>query len=94
MAMLWQFRRAHPKPAFSEKVQKGDQKKFLKNRPKSNPHLKGQTALWPNWHYPVISMHLKWKDWRKVWRKSSSKRARMAKLLQFLQGHPKPAFSE
>ena len=41
MAKLWQFSQGHPKPAFSEKVQKGDQGKFLKNRPKSSPRLKG-----------------------------------------------------
>ena len=27
MAKLWQFRQRHPKPAFSEKVQRGDQEK-------------------------------------------------------------------
>ena len=58
MAKLWQFRQGHPKPAFSEKVQRGDQKKFFKNRPKSSPHLKRSTALWPKWHYPLISMRL------------------------------------
>ena len=44
MAKLWQFRQGHPKPAFSEKVQRGDQGKFLKNRPKSSPPLKGLKA--------------------------------------------------
>ena len=34
MAKLWQFSQGHPKPAFSEKVQRGDQEKFFKNRPK------------------------------------------------------------
>ena len=42
MAKLWQFSQGHPKPAFSEKVQRGDQGKFFKNRPKSCPRLKGQ----------------------------------------------------
>ena len=69
MAKFWQFRQRHPKPAFSEKVQKGDQKKFFKNRPKSSPHLKGPIALWPKWHYPLISMLLKCKDGRRFWRK-------------------------
>ena len=69
MAKLWQFREGHPKPAFSEKLQRGDQKKFFKNRPKSSPLLKGPTALWPKWHYPLISMQFKWKDWTKFWRK-------------------------
>ena len=30
MAKLWQFRQGHPKPAFSEKVQMGDEEKFFK----------------------------------------------------------------
>ena len=34
MAKLWQFRQRHPKPAFSEKVQRGDEEKFYKNRQK------------------------------------------------------------
>ena len=39
MAKLWQFSQGHPKPAFSEKVQRGDQGKFFKNRLKSKPRL-------------------------------------------------------
>ena len=35
MAKLWQFKQGHPKPAFSEKVQRGHQGKFFKNRLKS-----------------------------------------------------------
>ena len=42
MAKLWQFSRDHSKPAFSEKVQRGDQKKFFKNRPKSKRRVKGR----------------------------------------------------
>ena len=69
MAKLWQFSQGHPKPAFSEKVQRGDQGKFFKNRPKSSFPLKGPTVLWRKWHYPLISMHLKCKDWKRFWRK-------------------------
>ena len=54
-----------PKPAFSEKVQRGDQGKFFKNRPKSSLRLKGPKALWRKWHYARTSMHLKCKDWRR-----------------------------
>ena len=72
MAKLWQFREGHPKPAFSEKVQRGEQKKFFKNRPKSSPLLKKPTALWPKWHYPLICMQFKWKDWTKFWRKKAA----------------------
>ena len=34
MAEVWQFLQGHPKPAFSEKVQRGDQEKFFKNHQK------------------------------------------------------------
>ena len=69
MTKLWQFLQRHPRPAFSEKVQRGDQGKFFKNRPKSSPRLKGLKALWRKWHYRLISMHLKCKDWKTFWRK-------------------------
>ena len=61
MARLWQFLQGHPKHAFSEKVQKGDQGKFFKNRLEGC--WKGQKALWRKGHYPLISMHLKSKEW-------------------------------
>ena len=56
------FLQGHPKPAFSGKVQRGDQGKFFKNRPKSSHRLKGLKALWRKWHYPLISMRLKCKE--------------------------------
>ena len=59
MAKLWQFSQGHPKSAFSKRVQRGDQGKFLNNRPKSGPRLKGPKALWHKLHYPLYSMHLK-----------------------------------
>ena len=58
MAALLQFSEAHPKPAFSEKVHRGEEGKFFKNRQKSSPRLKGQTALGRKWHYPLSSMLL------------------------------------
>ena len=58
MAKLWEFLQGHTKPSFSEKVQRGDQGKFLRNGTKSSPRLKGLKALWRKWHYPLISMHL------------------------------------
>ena len=64
----------HPKPAFSKKVQRGDQEKFLKSRPKSSPRLKGLKALWRKWHYPLISMHLKCKDCKRFCRKKRLQR--------------------
>ena len=69
MATLQQFLQGHPKPAFSEKVQRGHQGKFFKNRPKKSARLKGPKALWRKQHYPLISMLLKCKDWKGFWRK-------------------------
>ena len=62
-------RKVTQNPHFLKKVQRGDQGKFLKNLPKSSPRLKGPKALWRKWHYPVISMDLNWKDWRRFRRK-------------------------
>ena len=94
MAKLWQFLQGHPKPAFSVKVQRGDQGKFFKNRPKSSPRLKGIRAHWRKWHYPLMIMHLRAKTGDDFGANSGFESARMAKLWQFSQGHPKPAFSE
>ena len=69
MTKLWQLWQGRPKPAFSEKVQRGDQGKFLENVPKSRPPLKGPKADLRKWHYPLISMHLKGKDWKRFWGK-------------------------
>ena len=94
MAKLWQFSQGHPKPAFSEKVERGDQGKFFKNRQKSSPCLKGPKALWRKLNYTLIKMHLKCKDWKIFFgANSGSKSVRMAQLWQLSQGHPKPAFS-
>ena len=57
MAELEQFLQGHQKPAFSKKVQRGDQGKFFKNRPKSILWLKGPKALWRKWHSTLISLH-------------------------------------
>ena len=69
MAKLWQFSQGHPRPAFSEKVKRGDQGKLLKNRPKCSPDLKDPKALWHKWHYLLISFHLDCKEWRRFWPK-------------------------
>ena len=69
MANLWQFSQGHPKPAFSEKLQRGYAGKFFKNRLKSSLRLKGSKALWRKLHDPLFSMHLKCKDWKGFWRK-------------------------
>ena len=64
MAKLWQFMQGHPKPAFSEKVQRGDQGKFFKNCSKGSPRLKHPYAVSRKWDYPLISTHLTCKEWK------------------------------
>ena len=74
-------------------MQRGDQGKFFKNRPKSKSRLKGRKALLRKGYYPLIIMHLRAKTGDDFGANSGFKSARMAKLWQFSQGHPKPAFS-
>ena len=72
MAKLWEFSRGHSKPAFPEKKERGDQGKFFKNLPKIRPPLKGRKAQLRKWHYHLICMPLKGKDWRRVWGKQAA----------------------
>ena len=55
-------------------MQREDQGKFFKNRPKSRPRLKRLKALWRKWHYRLTSMHLKCKDGKRFWRKKRLER--------------------
>ena len=89
IATLWQFSQGHPKPAFSEKVQRGDQGKFLKNPPKSRPRLKRLKALWRKWYYRPISMRLKCKDWERFWRKKRLKECPNCQLMAIFAWSPK-----
>ena len=89
MAKLWQFLQGHPKPAFSEKVQKGDQGKFFKNGPKRCPRLKGPKSLWRKWHYPLNSMRLKCKDWRRFRRKQRLQKCPNGQVMAIFGRSPK-----
>ena len=89
MAKLWQFLQGHPKPAFSEKVQRGEQEKFLKNRPKRFPRLKGPKAFWRKWHYSLISMQLKCKDWTRSSCKQRLQKCANGQLMAILARSPK-----
>ena len=89
MAKSLRFSQGHPKPAFSEKVQKGDQGKFFKNRLKSSPRLKGPKALWRKWHYPFISMHLNCKDWKTVWCKQGLQKCTNSQVMAIFARSPK-----
>ena len=56
-------------PHFLRKCKGGTKGNLLKDRPQGSPRLKGPKALWRTWYYPLISMHLKIKDWKRFWRK-------------------------
>ena len=87
----WQ---GHPKPAFSEKVQRGDQGKFFKNRPESSTRFKGPRALWRKWHYPLINTHLQCKNWRRFRRKQRLQKCPNGQVMAIFARSTKPAFSE
>ena len=89
MAKLWQFLQRHPKAAFSEKVQTGDQGKFFKNRPKKSPRLKGPKALWRKWHYPLISMPLNGENWKTLWRKQRLQKCPNGQVMAIFARSPK-----
>ena len=83
------FRKVTLNPHFSEKVERGDQGKLFKNRPKSSPRLKGPKALWRKWHYPLISMHLKCKDWRRFRRKQRLQKCPNGQVIAIFARSPK-----
>ena len=83
------FLQGHPKPAFSKKVQRGDQQKLFKNRPESSPRLKGLKALWRKWHYSFISTHLNCKDWKTFCRKQRLQKCPNGQVMAILAKSPK-----
>ena len=70
-------------------MQRGYQGKFVKNRPKSSPRLKGPTALWRKWHYRLITMLLKCKDWKRFWRKRRLTKYPNGQVMAILPRSPK-----
>ena len=70
-------------------MQRGDQGKFFKNNQKSSPRLKGRTVLWRKWHYPLISVHLKWKYWIEFWRKRRLQKCPNGQVMAILARSPK-----
>ena len=82
------FARSH-KPAFSEKVQRGDQRKFLKNSPRSQPRLKGPKAVWCKWYYPLTSMRLNCQDWKRFCRKKRLQKCPNGQVMAIYARSPK-----
>ena len=94
MAKSLRFSQGRPKPAFSETVQRGDQGKFFKNRPRICACLKRLKALWRKWHYPSISMLLTCKDCRRFWRIRRLQKCPNRQVMAIVARSPKHAFSE
>ena len=83
------FRKVTLNPHFSEKVERGDQGKFFKNRPKSSPCLKGPKELWRKLNYTLIEMTLKCKDWRIFWRKQRLQKCPNRQVITIIARSPK-----
>ena len=83
------FRKVTLNPDFSEKVERGDQGKFFKNRPKKSPRLKGLKVLCRKWHYPLISILSKCKDWARFWRKKRVKECPNCQVMAIFAWSPK-----
>ena len=83
------FRKVTVNPHFYEKVERGDQGKFLKNRLKSSPCLKGPKAHWRMLNYTLIKMHLKCKDWRRFWRKQRLQNCQNGQVRAIIASSPK-----
>ena len=89
MAKLWQFLQGHPKPASSEKVQKGDQGKLFKNHSKRCPRLKDPKVRWRKWHYPVNCMRFKCKHRRRFRRKERLQKCPNGQVIAIFARSPK-----
>ena len=89
MAKSFRFLQGHPKPAFFEKVQRGDQRKFFKNRPRIRACLKCPKGFWLKWHYRLFSMRLKTKDCERFWRKKRLKECPNCQVMEIFAWSPK-----
>ena len=83
------FRKVTLNRHFSQKVERGDQEKFFKNRPISSPCLKGPKANWRKLNYTLIEMHLKCKDGRIFWRKQRLQKCRNGQVMAIIARSPK-----
>ena len=83
-----------PKSRIFWKSAKGGPKEIFKYRPKRCPRLKGPKAHWRKWHYPLISMHLKCKDWRRFKRKQRLKKCPNGQVMSIFGRSPKTRFSK
>ena len=93
MGKLLYFWQGHPKPAFSKKVQSGNQGKFFKNRQKSSPRFKRPQSTLAKMALSSNLNAVKVQRLEKILgQKRGSKSARMVKLSNFRKVTQNPHF--
>ena len=78
-----------PKSRIFWKSAKGGPKEIFKYRPKRCPPLKGPKAYWRKWHYPLISVRLKCKNWRRFRHKQRLKKGPNGEVMAIFGRSPK-----
>ena len=76
-------------PHFLKKCRRGTKGNMFKNRPKRCSRLKGPKALWCKWHYPLNSMRLKCKHWRRFRRKQHLQKCPNGQVIAIFASSPK-----
>ena len=83
------YRKVTQNSHFLKKCKRGDNAKFFKNRLRSWARLKGPKALARKWHYPLISMLLKCKDWKRFRCKQRLQRCPNGQVMAIFGRSPK-----
>ena len=83
------FRKVTQNSHFLKKSKRGTKGNLSKIAQKSSPRLKGPKALWRKWHYPLITMHLKCKDWTKFRRNQRLQKCPNGQVIAIFTRSPK-----
>ena len=78
-----------PKTRDFWKSAKGGPKEILQKSPESSHRLKGPKARCRKWNYPLISMLLKCKDWKRFWRKQRLQKCPNGQVIAIFARSPK-----
>ena len=76
-------------PHFLKKWKGGTKANFSKIAQNDALAEKAQKALWRKWHYPVIIMHLKCKDWRRFRRERQLQKCPNGQVMAIFARSPK-----
>ena len=79
-----------PKTHIFWKSAKGGPREIFQKSPQKNIlPLKGSKAFWRKCHYPLISMHLNWKEWKRFWRKQGLQKCPNGQVIAIFASSPK-----